>query len=105
MHGAPPIHPTLLDSCQGLDRCLQAWVANLFGLLELRTGVGGIIVDATNVASARTDVSDGSIALATEDRFRLAIVINCEPNAEYRVQEKSRGDPGKANNYSIDTLH
>jgi hypothetical protein len=82
MHGAPPIHPTLLDSCQGLGRCLQAWVANLFGLLEPRTGVGGIIVDATNVASARTDVSDGSIALATEDRFRLAIVINCEPSAE-----------------------
>jgi len=68
-----------------------------FRLLELRTGVGGIIVDATNVASAGIDVSDGSVALATEDRFRLAIVINCDPNAEYRVQEKSHWDPGKAN--------
>ena len=67
-----------------------------FRLLELWTGVGGIIIDATNVVSAGTDVSDGSIALATEDRFRLAIVINCDPNAEYRVQ-KSRWDPGKAN--------
>jgi hypothetical protein len=68
-----------------------------FRPLELRTGVGGIIVDATNVASAGADVSDGSIAPTTDDRFRLAIVINCDPNAEYRVQEKSRGDPGKAN--------
>src|SRR5271170_7252374 len=67
-----------------------------FRLLELWTGVGGIIVDATNVASAGTDVSDGSIALATEDHFHLAIVINCDSNAEYCVQEKSRWDPGKA---------
>jgi hypothetical protein len=92
MHRAPPVHPTPPDSCQSLDRCLQAWVANLFNC----SGVGGIIVDATNVAPAGTDVSDGSITPTTEDRFRLAIVINCDPNAEYRVQEKSRWDPGKA---------
>jgi hypothetical protein len=67
-----------------------------FRSLELRTGVGGIIVDSTNVASAGTDVSDGSIAPATEDRFRLVIVINCDPNAEHRVQEEVVLGPGKA---------
>ena len=89
MHEAPPIHPTLPDSYQGLDRCLQVWVANLFDCSNCGQGVGGIIVDTTSVASAGTDVSYGSIALATEDHFRLAIVISCDPNAEYRVQ-KSR---------------
>jgi hypothetical protein len=59
-----------------------------FRLLELRTGGEGIVVDATSVASAGIDVSDGSIAPATEDRLHLAIVINSDPNREYRTQEK-----------------
>jgi hypothetical protein len=68
----------------------------VFRLLELRTGVEGIIVDATNVASAGIDVSGGSIAPTTEDRLRLAIVINCDPNREHRMQEKVALEPGKA---------
>ena len=66
----------------------------------------GIIVDATNVASAGIDVSYGSIAPATEDRLRLAIVISCDPNKEHRVQEKSRIEtPERPTVYSIDRLH
>ena len=59
-----------------------------FRLLELRTGGEGIVVDATSVASAGIDVSDGSIAPATEDRLHLAIVINSDPNREHHMQEK-----------------
>ena len=75
-----------------------------FRLLELRTGKEDIIIDETNVASAGTYVSDGSIEPATEDRLRLAIVINCDRNAKYRGQE-SRWDPERPMLYSIDTLH
>lgn len=77
-----------------------------FRLLELRTGAEGIIVDTTNVASTGIDVSDGSIAPATEDRLRLTIVVNCDPNREYRMQEKVALGPRKGLMvYSIDTLH
>jgi hypothetical protein len=65
----------------------------------------GIILDAINAASAGTDIGDGSIAPATEDRLHLAIVIYYDSNEEYRLQEKSRGNPGKANSILIDTLH
>jgi hypothetical protein len=81
----------------GFGSMLAGLGREVFRLLELRTGVEGIIVDATNVASAGMDVSDGSIAPTTEDRLRLAIVINCDPNREYRVQEKVALEPGKAN--------
>ena len=61
----------------------------------------GIIVDATNVASAGIDVSYGSIAPATEDCLRLAIVISCDTNKERRVQEKVALGPRRGH----DRLH
>lgn len=81
----------------GFGSMLAGLGREVFRLLELWTGVEGIIVDATNVTSAGMDVSDGSIAPTTEDRLRLAIVINCDPNREYPVQEKVALEPGKAN--------
>jgi hypothetical protein len=90
------VHPKLPDSYQDLDRCLRAWVAKFFNCSNCGQEEC-IIVDATNVASAGMDVSDGSIAPTTEDRLRLAIMINCDPNREYRVQEKVALEPGKAN--------
>jgi hypothetical protein len=57
-------------------------------------------VNATNVASAGIDVSYGSIAPATEDRLRLAIVISCDPNREHRVQEKVALGPRRGQRYT-----
>jgi hypothetical protein len=97
-HARSASHPSKTPGfVSGFGSMLVGLGREVFRLLELRTGVEGIIVDATNVASAGMDVSDGSIAPTTEDRLRLAVVINCDPNREYRVQEKVALEPGKAN--------
>jgi hypothetical protein len=45
-------------------------------------------------------MSYGSIAPATEDCLRLAIVISCDPNKEHRVQEKVALGPRRGQRYT-----